>query len=428
MNNYSNRKNIFKIDWTLVLVYIFLVGFGLANILSSSISGENISLFDFSTLYGKQFVFVLASLLVIIITLTIEVKFYERFSSIFYLVCIFFVLGLFIFGNNINGSLSWYSFNNLTIQPSEFMKVGAALAVAKFISDIQTNMKKLSDQLKLLLIIMLPIMLIILQNDTGTSIVFFSLFFVLYREGISQIYLLIVFTILSISILTIKTSISTAILLSLIIILLNYLYKNKKSRSIINSSMILLFCIFISFLTDYTYKNILKTHQRNYISVWLDLEKDPIKIKQMKRTILYNLNESEKAISSGGLTGKGYLEGSRTIGNFVPEQHSDYIFSSVGEEWGFLGSSFIIVLYIILILRIVALSEMQKNHFSRIYGYSIASIFFFHFMINIGMVLGLTPTIGIPLPFLSYGGSSLIAFTLLLFIFIRLDGNRKNEW
>ena len=212
---YSNRKNIFKIDWTLVLVYIFLVGFGLANILSSSISGENISLFDFSTLYGKQFVFVLASLLVIIITLTIEVKFYERFSSIFYLVCIFFVLGLFIFGNNINGSLSWYSFNNLTIQPSEFMKVGAALAVAKFISDIQTNMKKLSDQLKLLLIIMLPIILIILQNDTGTSIVFFSLFFVLYREGISQIYLLIAFIILSISILTIKTSISTAILFSI---------------------------------------------------------------------------------------------------------------------------------------------------------------------------------------------------------------------
>jgi rod shape determining protein RodA len=425
---YSERKNIFKIDWTLFLVYIFLVGFGLANILSSSISGENISLFDFNTLYEKQFIFILSSLLVIIITLTIEVKFYERFSSIFYLVCIFFVLGLFIFGNKVNGALSWYSFNNLTIQPSEFMKVGTALAIAKFISDIQTNMKKLSDQLKLLLIIILPLMLIILQNDTGTSIVFCSLFFVLYREGISQIYLLIAFIILSISILTIKTSISTAILLSLIIILLNYLYKKKKSRRFINSSMIFLFCIFISFLTDYSYKNILKTHQRNYISVWLNLEKDPIKIKQMKRTILYNLNESEKAISSGGLTGKGYLEGTRTIGNFVPEQHSDYIFSTVGEEWGFVGSSFIIILYIILILRIVALSELQKNNFSRIYGYSVASIIFIHFMINIGMVLGLTPTIGIPLPFLSYGGSSLLAFTLLLFIFIRLDANRINEW
>jgi rod shape determining protein RodA len=425
---YSERKNIFKIDWALVLVYIFLVGFGLANILSSSISGENISLFDFNALYGKQFIFILLSLLVIIITLTIEVKFYERFSSIFYLVCIFFILGLFVFGNKVNGALSWYSFNNLTIQPSEFMKVGTALAVAKFISDIQTNMKKLSDQLKLLLIIILPLILIILQNDTGTSIVFFSLFFVLYREGISQIYLLIAFIILSISILTIKTSISTAILLSLIIILLNYLYKKKKSRRFINSSMIFLFCIFISFLTDYSYKNILKTHQRNYISVWLNLEKDPIKIKQMKRTILYNLNESEKAISSGGLTGKGYLEGSRTIGNFVPEQHSDYIFSTVGEEWGFVGSSFIIILYIILILRIVTLSELQKNHFSRIYGYSVASIIFIHFMINIGMVLGLTPTIGIPLPFLSYGGSSLLAFTLLLFIFIRLDANRINEW
>ena len=425
---YSERKNIFKIDWTLVLVYIFLVGFGLANILSSSISGENISLFDFNALYGKQFIFILLSLLVIIITLTIEVKFYERFSSIFYLVCIFFVLGLFIFGKEVNGALSWYSFNNLTIQPSEFMKVGTALAISKFISDIQINMKKLSDQLKLLLIIILPLMLIILQNDTGTSIVFFSLFFVLYREGISQIYLLIAFIILSISILTIKISISTSILLSLIIILLNYLYKKKKSRRFINSSMIFLFCIFISFLTNYSYKNILKTHQRNYISVWLNLEKDPIKIKQMKRTILYNLNESEKAISSGGFTGKGYLEGTRTIGNFVPEQHSDYIFSTIGEEWGFVGSSFIIILYIILILRIVALSELQKNNFSRIYGYSVASIIFIHFMINIGMVLGLTPTIGIPLPFLSYGGSSLLAFTLLLFIFIRLDANKINEW
>ena len=424
----SERKNFFKIDWILVLVYFFLICFGLANIISSSISGENISLLDFNTLYGKQFVFILISFVIIIISLTIEVKFYERFSSVFYLVCILFVLGLFLFGNRINGALSWYSFSGITLQPSEFMKVGVALAVAKYISDFQTNLKKSQDQIKIFLIIFLPILLIVLQNDTGTSIVFLSLFFVLYREGISQIYLFIAFVILTVSILTIKTSISSVLFLSIILLILNYFYQTRKSRSLIKSALILIFSLSISIITNYTYNNILKTHQKNYISVWLNLEKDPIKIKQMKRTILYNLNESEKAISSGGLSGKGYMEGTRTIGNFVPEQHSDYIFSSVGEEWGFLGSSFIIILYIILIIRIISLSEMQKNHFSRIYGYSVASIIFMHFMINIGMVLGVTPTIGIPLPFLSYGGSSLLAFTLLLFIFIRLDANRINEW
>ena len=182
------------------------------------------------------------------------------------------------------------------------------------------------------------------------------------------------------------------------------------------------------FFVDYSYKNILRTHQQNYIKVWLNLEKDPAKIKKMEKTVLYNLNESKKAISSGGVVGKGYMKGTRTMGNFVPAQHSDYIFSTVGEEWGFAGSTFIIILYCILIYRIVYLSELQKNKFSRVYGYSTASILFIHFCINIGMVLGLTPTIGIPLPFLSYGGSSLIAFTILLFIFIRFDANKINEW
>ena len=422
------RKKIFKIDWTLVFLYFFLVCFGLANIISSSISGEDFSLFDFSTLYGKQLVFILFSLGIIIITLTIEVKFYERFSSILYLICLLLLFGLFMFGDTINGALSWYSFNNISMQPSEFMKIGCALAVAKFVSDFQTNLNTTSDQLRIFTIIFLPAIIIVLQNDTGTALVFLSLFFVLYREGISQTYLLIAFIFLSISILTIKTSISITIIISLILIGLNYIFQNRKSRSLTRSFLILILCLSVSSLTNYTYNNILKTHQKNYISVWLNLEKDPTRLKQMKRSILYNLNESEKAISSGGVFGKGYLEGTRTIGNFVPAQHSDYIFSSIGEEWGFLGSSFIIIIYLIFIIRIINLSEMQKNHFSRIYGYSIASIIFIHFMINIGMVLGLTPTIGIPLPFLSYGGSSLIAFTLLLFIFIRLDANRINEW
>jgi rod shape determining protein RodA len=184
----------------------------------------------------------------------------------------------------------------------------------------------------------------------------------------------------------------------------------------------------LSVSINYFYNNVIKQHQKNRISLWLRLESNPEEIEKMKRTILYNLNESEKAISSGGWLGKGYLEGTRTIGKFVPEQQTDYIFSTVGEEWGFIGSSFIVLLFILLLLRILHLSELQKNQFSRVYGYSVASILFFHFLVNIGMVMGLVPTIGIPLPFFSYGGSSLWAFTILLFIFIKLDSNKLNEW
>ena len=230
------------------------------------------------------------------------------------------------------------------------------------------------------------------------------------------------------SILSLKVSASITAIIAILLIILYYSFKKKIRNKIIKIISISSLCLTTCFGTIFTYENLLKTHQQNYIKVWLNLEKDPDKIKQMERTILYNLNESKKAISSGGLTGKGYLKGTRTMGNFVPAQHSDYIFSTIGEEWGFVGSVFIILLYTILIIRIIYLSENQKNKFSRVYGYSTASILFIHFLINIGMVLGLTPTIGIPLPFLSYGGSSLIAFTILLSIFIRLDGNKKNEW
>ena len=185
---------------------------------------------------------------------------------------------------------------------------------------------------------------------------------------------------------------------------------------------------FYFFWNPIFYNNILQAHQQDRISLWLRLENDPVKLEQMKKTVSYNLNESEKAISSGGLTGKGFLEGTRTIGKFVPEQHTDYIFSTVGEEWGFLGSTFVVVIFVLLIIRIIYLAELQKSQFSRVFGYGVASIFFFHFMINIGMVMGLIPTIGIPLPFFSYGGSGLWGFTLLLFIFIKLDSNRINEW
>ncbi len=422
------RKNILKLDWVIILVYFLLLGFGIGNILSSSISGEEINFFDFSNLYAKQFFYVIISLFFGLIAILVEVKFYERFSSIFYIISIMVLISLFFFGKRVNGALSWFPIGGFNLQPSEFVKITVALAFSKYISDFQTDLKNTTDQLKLFLIILIPILIIIFQNDTGSSIVFLSLFFVLYREGISQNYIKSIFSIIILSVLTLKTSALITSLTAISIIILYYTFKKKVRNKIIKIISISSLCFITCLATTFSYENILKEHQKNYIKVWLNLEKDPAKIKQMEKTILYNLNESKKAISSGGLTGKGYLKGTRTMGNFVPAQHSDYIFSTVGEEWGFMGSVFIILLYTILITRIIYLSENQKNKFSRVYGYCTASILFIHFLINIGMVLGLTPTIGIPLPFLSYGGSSLIAFTILLSIFLRLDGNKINEW
>ena len=424
----GQRKNILKLDWVIILLYFLLLGFGVGNILSSSISGEEVNFLDLSNLYSKQLLYALISIFLGFIAISIAVKFYERFSSIFYLISLIVLLCLFLFGKRVNGALSWFPIGGFNLQPSEFVKITVALAVSKYISDFQTDLKNTNDQLKLFLIIFIPIIIIVFQNDTGSSIVFFSLFFVLYREGISQNYVEAIFSIIILAILSLKLSASVTASVSISFILIYYLFKSKVRNKIIKIISLSSLCLITCFGTIYSYDNILRNHQKNYIKVWLNLEKDPNKIKQMERTILYNLNESKKAISSGGLTGKGYLKGTRTMGNFVPAQHSDYIFSTVGEEWGFFGSVFIILLYTILIIRIIYLSENQKNKFSRVYGYCTASILFIHFMINIGMVLGLTPTIGIPLPFLSYGGSSLIAFTLLLSIFLRLDGNKKNEW
>jgi rod shape determining protein RodA len=251
---------------------------------------------------------------------------------------------------------------------------------------------------------------------------------VLFREGVPKIYLYAIGAIFLLFVSTIKFSMLTTFIILSIIIFLVYIKKRKKRYSVIKHLGVLIICTMFSFSINYFFNNVIKQHQKNRISLWLKLEQNPDEIQKMKRTILYNLNESEKAISSGGWNGKGYLEGTRTIGKFVPEQQTDYIFSTVGEEWGFIGSSFIIILFVLLLLRILHLSELQKNQFSRVYGYSVVSIIFFHFMVNIGMVMGLVPTIGIPLPFFSYGGSSLWAFTILLFIFIKLDSNKLNEW
>jgi rod shape determining protein RodA len=423
-----NRTRNFKFDWITIILFILLVGFGWVNILSASASGEVTSYLDMSQPYGKQLIFILFTFVLIILVLSIEAKFYERFASIIYLVSMLSLIGLFLFGKTVNGATSWYGIGGFTLQPSEFAKFATALAVAKYISDLQTNIKNIKDQLKTALIILVPAFLILLQNDAGSTIVYAAFFFVFYREGIPQIYLLLVLSIVVLSVSALKFSVLPTAIGVAVLVLLHHFFIKKKKGTILQPIFITLICVAFSFGVHFFYNNILQPHQQDRISLWLRLENDPEKLEQMKRTILYNLNESEKAISSGGFGGKGFMEGTRTIGKFVPEQHTDYIFSTVGEEWGFLGSSIVVILFVLLLIRILHLAELQKSQFSRVYGYSIASILFLHFMINVGMVMGLIPTVGIPLPFFSYGGSGLWGFTILLFVFVKLDSNRINEW
>tara|TARA_R110002050_G_scaffold184989_3_gene318787 strand:+ start:17691 stop:18968 length:1278 start_codon:yes stop_codon:yes gene_type:complete len=421
----TNRH--FKFDWITIILFFLLVGFGWLNILSASHTGETLDYLDFSQSYGKQLIFIFFTFALIIVLLSIDAKFYERFSSIIYIISMLSLLGLFIFGKNVNGATSWYAIGGMTIQPSEFAKMATALAVAKYISDLNTNIKSLKDQIQVFIIIITPALLVLLQNDTGSTIVYGAFFFVLYREGLPKHYLIIGISVMFLSLLSLKFgALITSIIATLLIF--GFHFFQKKKPPFLQSLFILLISIAISFGVKFFYQSVLQPHQQDRISLWLRLEKDPAKLQQMKKTFAYNLNESEKAISSGGFSGRGFMEGTRTTGKFVPEQHTDYIFSTVGEEWGFLGSAFVVIVFVLLLLRILHLAELQKSQFSRVYGYSVASIVFIHFLINIGMVMGLIPTIGIPLPLFSYGGSGLWAFTILIFIFIKLDSNRINEW
>ncbi|MEN3324902.1 rod shape-determining protein RodA [Mariniflexile soesokkakense] len=417
----------YKFDWITIILFLLLVGFGWLNIVSASHIGDTINYFDFSQPYGKQLMFIFFTIGLIILILAIESKFYERFSSVIYIISMLSLVGLFVFGKSVNGATSWYGIGGMTLQPSEFAKAATALAVAKYVSDLNTDIKKIKNQITVFAIIALPALLVLLQKDAGSTLVYGSFIFVLYREGLSPIYLIILLMLIVICLCSLKFGV---LITSLIItaFVLGYHFTKRRKPLLIQPISIIIISILISFGVKYFYDNILPFHQKDRITIWLSLEKDPVKLQRMKKTIAYNLNESEKAISSGGLKGKGFLEGTRTTGKFVPEQHTDYIFSTVGEEWGFIGSSAVVIVFILLFLRILHLAELQRSQFSRMYGYGVASIFFMHFFINIGMVMGVIPTIGIPLPMFSYGGSGLWGFAILLFIFVKLDSDRINQW
>lgn len=424
----SGRSVLKRIDWLTVFIYLALVIIGWVNIYSSTFTEAEPSIFNFSTLHGKQLFFIGASLVSIVIILAMETSFYERFSSVFYIVSMILLLGLFIFGKTIAGATSWYDLGFFNLQPSELAKVVTALALAKYLSDIQTDIKRGKDQLYAFLIILVPVILIIPQPDPGSALVFFSLVFVIFREGLPLYYLGIGFLAVLVFVTTLMFGTVWVSIVTVLLILLFFLLKKKKSKiPILPLISIAAVALLFSLSVNFVFNNVFEQRHRDRFSLWLRLEKDPNKLEQIRKTIGYNSYQSEKAIESGGFFGKGFLEGTRTKGDFVPEQHTDYIFSTVGEEWGFVGTTTVIILFTLLFLRLVFLAERQKSDFSRMYGYGVISILLIHYFINVGMVIGVLPTIGIPLPFFSYGGSGLLFFTALLFVFLKLDTNRLKE-
>ena len=423
----KRKTNIFAgIDWILVLFYFVLVLFGWINIYAATVTESNREIFDFTTLYGKQLEWIGLSFILIFFIISIDSKFYERFSGIFYVFSILSLAGLFIFGSTINGATSWYNFGSFSLQPAEFAKAATVLALANFLNEPNKDLTSLKSQLSAIFIILLPAILIVLQPDAGSALIYFSLIIVLYREGLSAYYLVIGLVAIVLFIITLYAGFTTSILILYGLLTLFFVYiinfkKIKLKRDWTKVIILYIVTGLFMYSVDYVFNNVFEQRHRDRFSILLGKTSD-------NQGIGYNTDQSMITIGSGGLTGKGFLEGDRTQGNFVPEQHTDYIFSTVGEEWGFLGSSAVIIIFVAFLLRIVQMAEKQKSTFSRVFGYSVASIFFVHFLINIGMVIGLLPTIGIPLPFFSYGGSSLWGFTILLFIFIRLDADKTYEW
>ena len=424
----QERNNIFaNIDWILVFLFITLVGFGWMNIYAASKTEENHQMLDFSTKYGKQIIWITLSIPLIVIILFFNSKFYEQFASIFYIISLFALILLFPLGKEINGAKSWFNFGAMSLQPSEFVKAFTALAVAKLLSDRQYNLKLVKNQIKAFIIIFTPALLITLQPDAGSALIYLAFFFVLNREGLTLNYIIFGSLLILLFILTIFFGYFPVLITLLILITIGVIYAiYRGGKRFIRFNWYKVLTIYIVttlfiFGTNITYNKVFKQHHRDRFEVLLGQKTDT-------KNIGYNSHQSELTISSGSWTGKGFLKGDITKGDFVPEQHTDYIFSTVGEEWGFLGSSFVIILFMLMLYRIIYLSETHSNKFGRIYGYSVASILFFHIIVNIGMVIGLLPTVGIPLPFFSYGGSSLWGFTVLLFIFIRLDAHKNYDW
>ncbi|OYX85838.1 MAG: rod shape-determining protein RodA [Flavobacteriales bacterium 32-34-25] len=411
MKNQSVKKNI---DWICVIIYSALVILGWLNIYSSSLS-------SIEDTYQKQLIFIALTIPLIFMILAVDGKFYEKYASIIFGVSLLSLLGLFVFGKTIAGQRCWYAIGSFTLQPSEFAKAATSLALAKYLSDTQINLKDVNRQLQVLAIVFLPVLLILPQPDPGSALIYSIFLIVLYREGLPSWYIWTGFVAILLFVFSLIFEPQYVILMALITIVIVYFKSRLADRNIIVSSVLFVLISAFVLSVNYVFEHVFKQHHRDRFNILLGKTVD-------LKGIGYNTNQSEIAIGSGGLFGKGFLEGTQTKGGFVPEQHTDYIFTTVGEEWGFIGSLTVVALFTTLFLRVIYLAERQKTKFSRVYGYCTAGILFTHFFVNIAMVIGIFPTIGVPLPFFSYGGSGLWGFTILLFIFLKMDANKVNEW
>ncbi|MBG0783307.1 MAG: rod shape-determining protein RodA [Bacteroidales bacterium] len=415
----KRESRVGSIDWLSLSLYLILMLLGWVMIYSAVYDENHSSIFDMSQRYGKQLLWIILSLFLGAVILLIDAKFFNAFAYPIYILVMLMLVGVLLFGSTIAGSKSWFQIGGFAIQPAEFAKFATALALASYLGKLNRDLSLWKTRLTAFAIIGLPTLLILAQYDTGSALVFTVFILVLYREGMSGALMIIGGIAAVLFVLTLFFGQwyvigGLAVLFSISLLMI------RRNRSNI-TKMLAILAVGVAFVfsVDYAFENILEPHQRTRINILLGMEKDLMGAG-------YNVNQSKIAIGSGGITGKGFLQGTQTKYNFVPEQSTDFIFCTVGEEWGFIGTTAVILLYLLLLSRLIILSERQRSAFSRIYGYGIASVLFFHFAINIGMTIGLVPVIGIPLPFISYGGSSLWAFSIMFFVFLKQDANRLN--
>lgn len=417
MTTQQGSRFFFNVDWITILIYMALCTIGFVNIYASIYNPDNSTLFNFGSNYGKQLIFIITALVVGFSILLLDAKFFSVFSPIIYGITMLLLMVVLVVGRKVAGNQAWIPLGSFRLQPSELAKFGTALLIARYVGNFNPKFRDIKSIFFAGLIICFPLLLIMLQPDTGSALVFLAFMFPLYREGLSGYFLLIF---LGMIVLFIADFLVPLYILIPIIAVVGgfFVYQNKRKQKMMFSMIIAtVIAIAYLFLVKVAYEKVLEPHQRTRIEIMLGLKTDP-------KGAGYNVIQSKIAIGSGQVTGRGFLEGTQTKYGYVPEQSTDFIFSTIGEEWGFIGCSVVIGLYVFLLLRVINLAERQRSSFSRVYGYCVASIIFFHVFINIGMTIGIIPVIGIPLPFISYGGSSLWSFTVLLFIFLKLDSNR----
>jgi len=470
----ERSSNILKrLDWITIFIYLFLVGFGWINIYAAVYNEEYSSIFDGSQRYGKQLLWIVIAFVLGIIVLIVDGRIYEVLAYPIYLFTILLLIAVLFFGKEVNGARAWFEFGSLKFQPAEFTKLATALAIARLMSVHEYRIHRMTDLLKVGALMVIPVALIILQNDTGSALVYSAFLIVLYREGLSPWYLILIMLFAVLFIVSLVTDLFTVfiilpivaliifhliyqnirltliglgiIIFAGILLLINHYFLHFKGEYVLAAgitislillaypayvkrikhygviSFILIAAIAFTFSIEYFFNHVLEIHQRTRINVVLGLESDP-------QGVEYNVRQSKIAIGSGEFMGKGFLQGTQTKFQFVPEQDTDFIFCTVGEEWGFIGTFLVLGLFAALLIRIITIAERQRSRMNRIYGYGVASILFFHVAVNVGMTIGLAPVIGIPLPFFSYGGSSLWSFTLLLFILLKLDTTRMDKF